>query len=52
MQIMFADETNRDPSSKCHFYIYGGLVFPLNIVADLHERVKSIKQSAGYKPNR
>jgi len=50
MQIMFADETNRDPSTRCHFYIYGGLVFPHDIIPGLHEHVKSIREIAGYHP--
>ncbi|BCS88117.1 hypothetical protein [Pseudodesulfovibrio sediminis] len=48
MHIMLTDETNRRPSTRNKFFIYGGLVMPVDAVSDLDDGIKHIRQEAGY----
>ena len=50
MYIMFSDETNQQPSSESRFFIYGGVIFPLHHLGDVHNNVKEIREEAGYLP--
>jgi len=50
LHIILTDETNRRPSRDIKFFIYGGLIFPINIINTLHNEIKAIREQAGYRP--
>ncbi|MFH0911501.1 MAG: hypothetical protein V1918_08380 [Planctomycetota bacterium] len=50
MHIILTDETNRRPSTSTKFFIYGGLLFPIERLSDLDARISKIRQTAGYQP--
>lgn len=50
MHILLADETNRRPSADCKFFVYGGLLLPVEKLPELHTGVEAIRQETGYKP--
>ncbi|ADU63594.1 MAG: hypothetical protein KUA35_16685 [Pseudodesulfovibrio sp.] len=49
MQIMLTDETNRRPSERNKFFIYGGIVMPVEALSGLDEGINEIRERAGYK---
>jgi len=50
MYIMFADETNMQPSEDARFFIYGGLIIDSSRLDDLHDGVERIREAYGYLP--
>ena len=50
MQIMFTDETNQQPSRDGRFFVYGGLLFPVENLGVIHEDIERIRDDAGYRP--
>ncbi len=50
MQILFTDETNVDPSKSVRFFVYGGLLMPVDVLPELDERIESIRESTGFLP--
>jgi hypothetical protein len=50
MYFLFTDETNKEPSEKARFFIYGGVFIPIGRMKELHDLVEGIRQKAGYKP--
>lgn len=45
------DEANVKESESAEFFTYGGLIVELAKVAELHERIASLRQKYGYKTN-
>lgn len=50
MQILLADETNRQPSSKARFFVYGGLIMDVARLSELDADIGTIRREAGYLP--
>jgi hypothetical protein len=50
MHLILTDETNRQPSPKVKFFVYGGLIFPIEALYDLDRRIQGIREWAGYRP--
>jgi hypothetical protein len=48
--LLYTDETNVEPDQEAEFFIYGGVYFPVERLADLHERIESIRHDAGFLP--
>jgi len=48
MHILFTDETNRRPSKKAKFFVYGGLVFDFSRLEDLDRGISEIRRETGY----
>lgn len=49
LYILLTDETNRCPSEDARFFIYGGLIFPVEHLATLHSKIEYIRLKAGYR---
>lgn len=47
---MFTDETNRHPSRISRFFVYGGLLFPVEHLSTLHTEIEQIRLDANYRP--
>lgn len=47
--ILFTDETNNQPAKNAKFFIYGGVFFPVERLADLHDRIEGIREEYGYE---
>ncbi len=50
MYLMMTDETNFQPSTRSRFFIYGGLVIPLDRLSILDREIDLIRKEAGYEP--
>lgn len=50
MYILFADETNMQPSEDAKFFIYGGLIIDSSRLDELHQEVEVIRETYGYEP--
>jgi len=50
MYFLFTDETNKEPSGKAKFFIYGGVFVPTERMKELHDLVEGIRRKTGYKP--
>ena len=50
MYLMFTDETNTRPSPDVKFFIYGGLLLPIEKIVTLDAEIESIRVRAGYTP--
>ena len=50
MYIMLTDETNRDPDGDSQFFVYGGLIIPMNQVESLSNEIAEIRREIGYRP--
>jgi len=50
MHILLTDETNRHPSRDAQFFVYGGLLFPVDALGVLHTGMEAIRRTAGYRP--
>ena len=48
MHILFTDETNMVPTDDARFFIYGGLMMPVERLRDLHRQVGRIRNDAGF----
>lgn len=48
MYMMLTDETNSRPQDNVRFFIYGGLLFPIDVLCDLDREIKAIRDDAGY----
>lgn len=44
------DETNLNPGREAKFFIYGGLMMPMETVSVLHAGIEGIRQSHGFEP--
>jgi len=49
MYFLLTDETNRFPSDAAPFFVYGGLVFPVDVLDALHSGIESIRKEVGYR---
>lgn len=49
MYLMLTDETNNTPVGQIKFFVYGGLIIPLDQVEALTAKIKKIRQDAGYE---
>ena len=50
MYLLLTDETNLRPTNKIKFFVYGGLIIPLEKFEELHRKIKEVREKAGYKP--
>lgn len=50
MHILLTDETNMRPTPEAKFFIYGGLLFPIERLLGLDIGIGRIREEAGYKP--
>jgi hypothetical protein len=50
MHLMLTDETNQQPATNVKFFVYGGLIFPVDRLVELHDAIEKIRQDAGYSP--
>jgi hypothetical protein len=49
MRLLIADETNSNPDAS-DFFIYGGVHFDMDHVADLDRKIEELRLEYGYKP--
>jgi len=47
--FLFTDETNKEPSPKSKFFIYGGVFIPSDALAPLHNLVEEIRRQRGFQ---
>lgn len=50
MYLLQADETNTEPNQG-DFFIYGGLVLPMNRMLDVHQAVEAIREKYDFSPD-
>jgi hypothetical protein len=50
MHVLLTDETNIRPSKDIRFFIYGGLIFPIEALSVLDMGIAKIRAKAGFKP--
>lgn len=50
MYLLMTDETNLQASDRAKFFIYGGLIVPLNKAVELDRRISKARIDAGYLP--
>jgi hypothetical protein len=50
MYVLMTDETNLNPGAKSRFFIYGGLVFPVDTLSALDALVAGIRSRHGFSP--
>ena len=50
MYLLLTDETNKEPSVDAKFFMYGGILFPLERLVILNAGIASIRESVGYSP--
>ncbi len=50
MHLMLTDETNVRPSEDATFFIYGGILFPLDVLSALDRGIAQIRSEAGFLP--
>jgi len=50
VRLFFTDETNLQPSPGAKFFVYGGLVIPLERLVELDREVETIRSDCGYRP--
>ncbi len=50
MQLFFTDETNLQPTADAKFFVYGGLIVPLDRLVELDHGIERIRVSHGYRP--
>jgi len=48
--ILLTDETNKQPSKKVKFFIYGGIFFKAAILPELNEKILNIRKQYCYAP--
>lgn len=51
MHILLTDETNSRPGQDAKFFIYGGLLFPIDFLPVLDNEINEIRAKAGYRPS-
>ncbi len=49
MHVLFADETNTEPTRDVEFFIYGGIVLSAEQVPEVHEGVRNIRSKLGLQ---
>lgn len=49
MHLLLTDETNRTKKGDKKFFVYGGLIVPLNEMGNLNLEIEKIRKKAGYK---
>lgn len=50
MYVLMTDETNLNPGANSRFFIYGGLVFPVEVLKDLDALVRDIRTRYHFEP--
>lgn len=50
MHLLLTDETNTRPTSGILFFIYGGLLFPVEVLCQLDDRIAGIRDQTGFRP--
>jgi FAD/FMN-containing dehydrogenase len=47
VQFLLADESNRNPSDRIRFFIYGGIIVPVERLPEIHDRIEALRQQYG-----
>jgi len=50
VQLFLTDETNLQPSDDAQFFVYGGLIVPLERLVELDRGIDVIRREQGYAP--
>lgn len=50
MHLLLTDETNLPSDKNAKFFVYGGLLFPVDALVPIHDGIAQIRRKAGYKP--
>ncbi len=50
MHLLLTDETNMRPSRDATFFVYGGILFPLDLLSVLDKEIALIRNDAGFLP--
>lgn len=50
MHLLFIDETNKEPTEKIRFFIYGGLFVPAATAPQIHNGIAAARLRYGYQP--
>lgn len=50
MYLLLTDETNVQPGPKRKFFVYGGLIVPLEALETLNHEIQQIRDETGYEP--
>ena len=50
MYLLLTDETNQRPGADVTFFIFGGLILPLDCLTELDARIQKARTDAGYHP--
>ena len=48
MYILLTDETNQRPSQDARFFVYGGVFFPIDVLADIDNRIENLRKQLGF----
>jgi hypothetical protein len=49
MHLLFLDETNKEPTDKIRFFLYGGLFIPAEKAGDIHNGIEAARKRFGYE---
>jgi hypothetical protein len=49
MHVLFADETNTEPTRNVEFFIYGGVLLSGDQVPEVHEGIQDIRRDLGLR---
>jgi hypothetical protein len=50
MFLFLTDETNTRPSLDVRFFIYGGILFRVEQLSEIDEKLRTIRNNAGFRP--
>ena len=50
MYLLMTDETNLEPGERSRFFMYGGLIVPLEQLPALHADISNVRVEYGYAP--
>ncbi|MBZ5543183.1 MAG: hypothetical protein LAO07_05830 [Acidobacteriia bacterium] len=50
VQLFLTDETNLQPSADAKFFVYGGLIVPVERLVQLDHGIQGIRAAQGYRP--
>lgn len=50
MHLLFLDETNKEPTERIRFFLYGGLFIPADKVGTIHSEIEGARIRYGYAP--
>ena len=49
MHVLFADETNTEPTRHVEFFIYGGVILSADQIVEVHKGIRRIRQQLGLR---